>query len=109
MRVLVRGDVPSLTPSPLPCPCTPKSHFRCTFLALPAGAYREFIRLGLDKSYLGGWMQQLGYSTTLLGKFLNEFDCEYPLQAAGMVHNPDVHTSVSPPLAPKLQAASATD
>ena len=71
---------PHRSPSPCPMPMHPNvpCPHRRTCLDLPAGAYKQFIRLGLDKSYLGGWMQQLGYSTTLLGKFLNEFDCEYP-------------------------------
>ncbi|MEV4569008.1 sulfatase [Nonomuraea sp. NPDC049419] len=39
----------------------------------PEGGFHRFHELGLERSTLGTWMQQAGYRTALMGKFLNHY------------------------------------
>ncbi|GFR47079.1 hypothetical protein Agub_g8766 [Astrephomene gubernaculifera] len=47
----------------------------------PAGAWGKFSRLSLDSSWLPVWLQQGGYQTYLVGKFLNGFTTPLPAKA----------------------------
>ncbi|KAG2494095.1 hypothetical protein HYH03_007734 [Edaphochlamys debaryana] len=40
----------------------------------PQGGFRRFTQLRLDRDWLPGWLQALGYRTMLTGKFMNLFD-----------------------------------
>lgn len=37
----------------------------------PHGAYNKFVQLGYHTDYLPVWLQDLGYNTYHVGKFLN--------------------------------------
>jgi N-acetylglucosamine-6-sulfatase len=39
----------------------------------PAGGFRRFYEQGLEKSTLATWLQQKGYYTGLVGKYLNQY------------------------------------
>ncbi len=39
----------------------------------PEGGFDRFHTLGLERSTIGAWMQQAGYRTGLMGKFLNHY------------------------------------
>ncbi|MEU0571801.1 sulfatase [Nonomuraea sp. NPDC005983] len=39
----------------------------------PEGGFDRFNALGLERSTIGTWMQQAGYRTALMGKFLNHY------------------------------------
>ncbi|KXZ50556.1 hypothetical protein GPECTOR_16g731 [Gonium pectorale] len=39
----------------------------------PHGGYAKWKRLGIDKSYLPVWLQELGYNTYYVGKFLVDY------------------------------------
>ncbi|MER6950082.1 sulfatase [Nonomuraea sp. NPDC000554] len=39
----------------------------------PEGGFDRFNALGLERSTVGTWMQQAGYRTALMGKFLNHY------------------------------------
>ncbi|MFC5825781.1 sulfatase [Nonomuraea insulae] len=39
----------------------------------PEGGFDRFHALGLERSTIGTWMQQSGYRTALMGKFLNHY------------------------------------
>ncbi|MEV0347095.1 sulfatase [Nonomuraea sp. NPDC050680] len=39
----------------------------------PEGGFDRFHTLGLEQSTIGTWMQQVGYRTALMGKFLNHY------------------------------------
>ncbi|MEO3874667.1 sulfatase [Nonomuraea sp. B12E4] len=39
----------------------------------PEGGFDRFHRLGLERSTIGTWMQQAGYRTGLMGKYLNHY------------------------------------
>ncbi|MGW0803534.1 sulfatase family protein [Nonomuraea sp. NPDC002799] len=39
----------------------------------PEGGFDRFHNLGLERSTIGSWMQQAGYRTGLMGKFLNHY------------------------------------
>ncbi|MPY85159.1 MAG: sulfatase-like hydrolase/transferase [Actinophytocola sp.] len=40
----------------------------------PAGSYRKWIETGADQSTLPLWLQQSGYHTVMLGKYLNGYE-----------------------------------
>lgn len=42
----------------------------------PEGGFDRFHTLGLERSTIGTWMQQAGYRTALMGKFLNHYPGE---------------------------------
>ncbi|WP_262380110.1 sulfatase [Nonomuraea sp. PA05] len=50
----------------------------------PEGGFDRFHALNLERSTIGTWMQQAGYRTGLMGKFLNH----YPGEAAGEAYVP---------------------
>ncbi|WP_349452249.1 sulfatase [Nonomuraea sp. B19D2] len=39
----------------------------------PEGGFDRFHELGLERSTIGAWMQQAGYRTALMGKYLNHY------------------------------------
>ncbi|SDL97846.1 Arylsulfatase A [Nonomuraea maritima] len=50
----------------------------------PEGGFDRFHTLGLERSTIGTWMQQAGYRTALMGKYLNH----YPGATAAQTHVP---------------------
>ncbi|WP_235854909.1 sulfatase family protein [Nonomuraea aridisoli] len=50
----------------------------------PEGGFDRFHTLGLERSTIGTWMQQAGYRTALMGKYLNH----YPGDTAAETHVP---------------------
>ncbi len=41
--------------------------------SLPTGGFQKFFQLGEEKSTIGTWLQDAGYSTMLAGKYLNGY------------------------------------
>ncbi|KAG2495839.1 hypothetical protein HYH03_006078 [Edaphochlamys debaryana] len=44
-----------------------------TDVLAPHGGYKKWKSLGIDNSYLPGWLQDLGYNTYYVGKFLVDY------------------------------------
>lgn len=44
-----------------------------TYVSAPGGGYEKFVLSGQDKDYLPQWLKAAGYSTSYLGKLMNQY------------------------------------
>ncbi len=72
-------------PTPLCCPARATllrgqtaHNTNITHVGPPGGAYRKFLNSGQMDSYLPVWLQEAGYRTGYLGKFMNGFNSRTP-------------------------------
>ncbi len=47
-------------------------------ISFPHGGWRKVFSLGLEASTIATWMQSAGYTTSYIGKYLNEFEFSAP-------------------------------
>jgi arylsulfatase A-like enzyme len=47
---------------------------------LPDGGFQKFYDLGLESSTIATWLQDAGYKTVLIGKYLNDYPRNLPLR-----------------------------